>query len=491
MRNYLIPLSFFILLIFNSCREETKVINTNKAIIAGQILSDTSYDLVHLYSYLGEMAGDDKILPDKDGRFKFILQVPFNLEFRIWYKKTYADLIIGAGDSLFVTINPDKTPSIVFSGINSSFLNEMFVFVKLNSLFFMDNHDLMERSKPSTPLQYLRFRETQYRNNMDTIEKIFDKRTDANKLRSFYETSCRMAYCYDLLIFLGRYSAFQNVRLTKENIPDYYLFTIDSLYKLSANDISLEGYNNLLVTYALTTCFVIKDTLLKSLQSKNQQLQAKIKMDYYLKNFSGFQKDYLLTITIRNLINNSYISDEIFDAYHGDISMDFFNSFLNKKYYEYKLIQNADLDTNKVHLFDLTILDSTSLFNTLKANHTGKFLYVDVWATWCSSCMSNFAYMSKLKKALSDYDIEYIYLAQGSPKEQWGKIIKKYRLEGYHYLLNRWQKRELNRKIQFQSIPHCFIMDDNGDIIVPNAKDPCDKELIKQIKTVIQDKRQK
>jgi thiol-disulfide isomerase/thioredoxin len=428
------------------------------------------------------MAGDDKILPDKDGRFKFILQVPFDLEFRIWYKKTYADLIIGAGDSLFVIIDQKKTPSIVFSGNNSSFLNEMFVFDKSNYLFFTDYGDLIERSKQDTPMQYLCYRETQFKHNMDTIEKIFDNITDANKLRSFYETSCRVAYCYDLLEFL---------KLTKENIPDNYLFTIDSLYKLSANDNSLEGYNNLLVYYAINTCFEIKDTLYKSLQSKNQQLGAKIKMDYYLKNFSGFQKDYLLTITIRNLIDNSYISDEIFDEYHGNISMEFFNSFLNKKYYEYKLLQNADLDTNKIHLFDLTTLDSTSLFNTLKANHAGKFLYVDVWATWCGSCINNFAYMSKLKKALSDYDIEYIYLAIGSPKKQWRKIIKNYKLEGYHYLLNRWQNRELNRKIQFQSIPHYFVMDDNGDIIVPSAKDPWDKELIKQIKTVIQDKRQK
>jgi thiol-disulfide isomerase/thioredoxin len=437
------------------------------------------------------MAGDDKILPDKDGRFKFILQVPFDLEFRIWHKKTYADLIIGAGDSLFVIINQNNTPSIVFSGNNSSFINEMFVFDKSNNLFVTDYGYLIEKSKQDTPMQYLFYRETKFKYNMDTIEKIFNKRTDANKLRSFYETSCRLAYCYDLLEFLKWYLAFQHVPLTKENIPDNYLFTIDSLFKLSANENSLDGYTNLLFSYAYITCFEIKDTFMKSVQSKNKQLQAKIKMDYYLKNFSGFQKDYLLTITIRNLINNSYISDEIFDKYHGNISMEFFNSFLNKKYYEYKLLQNADLDTNKVHLFDLTALDSTSLFNTLKANHTGKVLYVDVWATWCGSCINNFAYMSKLKKALSDYDIEYIYLAQGSPKKQWRKIIKNYKLEGYHYLLNRWQNRELNSKIQFQSIPHYFIMDDNGDIIVPSAKNPGDKELIKQIKTVIQDKRQK
>jgi thiol-disulfide isomerase/thioredoxin len=208
-------------------------------------------------------------------------------------------------------------------------------------------------------------------------------------------------------------------------------------------------------------------------------------MDYILKRFPDLQKDYLVALELNGLIDQGYINQEIFDKYYNSIAFPFYKNLLLKRFSLFKKIQDSGFDSSKQKLFDLTISDTISLMDILKKNHAKKLVYVDIWATWCGPCIENFSYVPKLKEKFKDFDVDFVYLAVSSDKDAWLKIIKKYNLEGSHYFLGPKQHKELKTIIPYSLIPRYFIIDKNGNVLIPDAKMPSDPDLIDQLKELI------
>jgi len=467
--------------LFTSCNKKTNPIISNKAIISGQIANDTSFTQIRLSSYLEEIAGDTKTYPDKNGKFKFTLQLPSEFEFILSYNGAFSTLLVNPGDSIFVTINSKDSLSFAFSGTNGKIINDLNNLEKIISKTKIIDSNLFQRYKEDEPEQYLKFRTSLYNDNLKKLDDILNKSNVSTKIKKFYKSRYQVNYGFELIHFLSMASVYQGLKTTKEGIPVNYIKTIDSLYTESIDNFHVWDYHNFINLYSQMFNFENRDTLIYALKNKDILLADRIQMDYRINKFSGFQKDYLLTKSINSLIDNSYITDEVFNKYMNEVSMNYFQSFLNKKYNEYKLILNSKSDTNNIHLIDLSGSDTTSLFEVIKKNHIGKTLYVDVWGTWCGSCISKFAYLPELRKSLDNKNIEFLFLAITSPKNQWEKVITNHKLEGYHYLLNDKQKRELYSMVYISGIPHYFIINKNGIVEIPEAKGPNESQVDKTI----------
>ena len=485
MKKPLLLIPVIILLAITSCKNK-KQDETWSAVVAGRVVSDSSLAEVKLYSYLNKFAGDSKTIPDKNGNFIFTLQLPAEFEFHFWYKRISCYLLIGPGDSIFINLNPTGNPQISFTGDNSSFLNEMLTLTNLLDLITTDHQDQVRMFQEFTPPEYLQFRRDLFGNNIDNLNKAVDNLHISDNLGLHYKSKLRVEYGADLLYFLNISSTYQGVKYM-ENLSEDYIFTLDSLFIAAQNDLWSIDYLNFLVKLSNLKVMHTGDTYLNAIRGRDKLLSTRIHMDNDLNNFDEFQKDYLISSHLLTLIDNGNINPETFDKYYNTVSLDYFKSALQKKYTEYKLIQKAQVDTSKIHLLDLSSSDTTSIFNTLRNLHLGKTLYIDIWATWCGSCISKFAYMPELKDALSEHNIEYIYLAISSKKDLWEKVIKQHKLEGYHYLLNSKQKKELYDKIPVSGIPHYFIIDHTGEIQIPKARSPYDKKLLKQIEALALD----
>lgn len=477
-------LVFLLIVLFTSCKSTINPINSYQAIVCGQIINDSTVSPVELSSYLAEIAGDTKTYPDKNGRFKFTFQLPTEFEFTFSYNGALAKLLINPSDSIFISIDTKDSISFVFSGTNSKMQTDLNNLERIIPKTKIDYSELIRKYKEDTPEQYLKFRTTLYHEDLKALDNILKKGNVPTIVKKYYKSSYLVNYSYELIHFLGMASIYQGLNTTKEGIPDNYVKTIDSLCSVSIDDFHVQEYHNFITLYSQMFSFEIHDTLLNALRHKDKLLTQKILMDYDLSRFSGFPKDYLITKSINSLIDNSYITDEVFNKYSEEVSMDYFKSFLKKKYNEYKLFLNAESDSNKIHLIDLSESDTTSILEIINKNHFGKTLYIDVWGTWCGSCISKFAYMPEMRNLVKDNNIEFIFLAIASPKNQWEKVIISHKLEGYHYLLNEKQKKEINGVVDISGIPHYFIINKDGKIVNPDAMGPSDAQIIKQLETI-------
>lgn len=111
--------------------------------------------------------------------------------------------------------------------------------------------------------------------------------------------------------------------------------------------------------------------------------------------------------------------------------------------------------------------DGEKILRKLIEPYKGRIIYVDIWGTWCTPCRENLKDSWKLKEALKDYDIVYLYLANRSSDEAWKSVISEYNLTGpncVHYNLPTDQQNAIEQYIGVTGYPTYKLIDKQGNI---------------------------
>ena len=137
---------------------------------------------------------------------------------------------------------------------------------------------------------------------------------------------------------------------------------------------------------------------------------------------------------------------------------------------KYTAIQNQDLE-GAASLRPSTAIENMSdgeaILRKLIEPYKGRIIYLDVWGTWCGPCKAALRESYKLKEALKDYDIVYLYLANRSPEESWKNVIKEYNLAGpncVHYNLPADQQSAIEHYLNVNAYPTYKLIDRQGNI---------------------------
>ena len=111
--------------------------------------------------------------------------------------------------------------------------------------------------------------------------------------------------------------------------------------------------------------------------------------------------------------------------------------------------------------------DGEKILRKLIEPYQGKIIYVDIWGTWCTPCRKNLKESWKVKEALKDYDIVYLYLANRSSDEAWKSVISEYNLTGpncVHYNLPTDQQSAIEHYVGVNGYPTYKLIDKQGNI---------------------------
>ena len=118
----------------------------------------------------------------------------------------------------------------------------------------------------------------------------------------------------------------------------------------------------------------------------------------------------------------------------------------------------------------------------------GKYVYVDVWATWCGPCKAEIPALKALDKAYQGKNIQFVSISidddrshGGSwekAKADWKAMVADEELGGMQlFAPNGWQSQfVLDYKIN--GIPRFLLIDPNGNIVNPDAPRPSSSGLI-------------
>ncbi|MDY7396615.1 redoxin family protein [Aureibaculum sp. 2210JD6-5] len=111
----------------------------------------------------------------------------------------------------------------------------------------------------------------------------------------------------------------------------------------------------------------------------------------------------------------------------------------------------------------------------------GKYVYVDVWATWCGPCIQQIPALKELHKDYEGKNLEIVSLSidKMADKEKWKNMVADKSLTGTQIMAdNEWQS-DFVQSYGITGIPRFILIGPDGNIVDNNAPRPTDPELRK------------
>lgn len=110
----------------------------------------------------------------------------------------------------------------------------------------------------------------------------------------------------------------------------------------------------------------------------------------------------------------------------------------------------------------------------------GKFVYVDVWATWCGPCKAEIPSLKEVEKAYHGKNIEFISISVDkiADHEKWKNFVGENELGGVQlFAENDWNSKFVQDYL-IKGIPRFILIDPDGNIVNSNAPRPSEERLI-------------
>jgi thiol-disulfide isomerase/thioredoxin len=110
----------------------------------------------------------------------------------------------------------------------------------------------------------------------------------------------------------------------------------------------------------------------------------------------------------------------------------------------------------------------------------GKYVYIDLWATWCGPCKKEIPFLKEVELKYHNKNIEFVSISVDKNKEAWKKMVKDKKLGGIQ--LHYGNNNDLSEAYEVTGIPRFILLDNKGNIVDPNAPRPSSPKLIELLK---------
>ncbi|BFM43154.1 TlpA disulfide reductase family protein [Flavobacterium sp. CFS9] len=109
----------------------------------------------------------------------------------------------------------------------------------------------------------------------------------------------------------------------------------------------------------------------------------------------------------------------------------------------------------------------------------GKYVYIDLWATWCAPCRAEIPYLQKLEEKYHGKNIEFVSVSVDKAKdnEKWKKFVTDKKLGGIQLFADKDWESEFVVSYGVTGIPRFIIVDPNGKVVSSDAERPSSPEL--------------
>ncbi|MDV7187241.1 TlpA disulfide reductase family protein [Lutibacter sp. TH_r2] len=120
----------------------------------------------------------------------------------------------------------------------------------------------------------------------------------------------------------------------------------------------------------------------------------------------------------------------------------------------------------------------------------GKYVYIDIWATWCGPCKREIPSLKALEEDFHGKNIEFVSISvdnvdgkRGS-YDSWKKMVAAEQLSGIQLFADKDFNSDFIREYNVNSIPRFILIDPQGKIVDSNAKRPSNPALKEELKAL-------
>ncbi|WP_117882680.1 TlpA family protein disulfide reductase [Aureibaculum luteum] len=218
----------------------------------------------------------------------------------------------------------------------------------------------------------------------------------------------------------------------------------------------------------------------------NKYMASKMKLEdeYSLSNPSSFfeldksqfdKKVSALSSKMETLLNNASDLDSTFTAQETEG---------NKRFMEYL---SSNYDAQHVIFAPIAKGKPSPTFSypntkgklVALEDFKGKYVYVDVWATWCGPCIQEIPSLKTLHGDFENKNLAIISLSidKMADQEKWKKMVADKNLTGTQIMADKEWESEFVKGYGITGIPRFILIGPDGNIVDNNAPRPSDPAL--------------
>nr|WP_321223156.1 TlpA disulfide reductase family protein [uncultured Psychroserpens sp.] len=436
-----------------SCNQEAKV---DYAVISGKIENTKIKNAI--------ISNDDfktEITINDDGSFTDTLHIPENGFYKMSLGREYTTIHLGHEDNLAISLDASKfDETITYSGEGA---------VKNN---YLAAKTLNNGKATANAVAFYSLEEDLFKAKIaeikSTNEALLNDLNDADKL---FISAEKQNLVYDNYAMINNYVQRHSVYTKQEDFEVSEDFIPKELKEITFDD---------------------------SQAYKNSSSYKRLAFDDVLTKLFDELGDDITTVTPDNL---KRVADIQIPALKNDV-IDYLSSFLVSPGNEnmeaiYNFFKNNSTNEDTINSLTETFEKNKNLIKGKPSpqfvnyeNHKGgelsltdlkgKYVYVDVWATWCGPCIREIPSLKEVEKQFHNENIEFVSTSidQAKDHDKWVSMVKDKDLGGVQLMADKDWSSKFVKDYAIQGIPRFILIDPNGNIVSADAPRPSDPKLV-------------
>ncbi len=117
----------------------------------------------------------------------------------------------------------------------------------------------------------------------------------------------------------------------------------------------------------------------------------------------------------------------------------------------------------------------------------GKYVYIDVWATWCGPCRAEIPSLQKIEEKYHGKKIAFVSISVDEQKdyEKWKKFVVEKQLGGIQLFADKNWMSDFIKAFGINSIPRFILIDPTGKVVNADADRPSNPKLQEQLDALL------
>jgi thiol-disulfide isomerase/thioredoxin len=117
----------------------------------------------------------------------------------------------------------------------------------------------------------------------------------------------------------------------------------------------------------------------------------------------------------------------------------------------------------------------------------GKYVYIDVWATWCGPCRGEIPFLAKVEEKYKEKNIAFVSISVDEDKDfdKWKKFVSDKQLGGIQLFADKNWNSEFITAFGINSIPRFILIDPKGVVVNSDADRPSDPKLQEKLDSLL------
>lgn len=121
-------------------------------------------------------------------------------------------------------------------------------------------------------------------------------------------------------------------------------------------------------------------------------------------------------------------------------------------------------------------------------NFKGKYVFIDIWSTYCNPCIGEIPYVHKLEKELEGSPIEFVSISLDRKRDDWKKFLANHKLDHNQFIMSDGDKNPIWALIGLSGIPRFVLIGPDSKVVNKNTYRPSNPILECQLKTIVTQK---